>query len=211
MKLLKLCVPLLLASAGVSAELKSIDFLTPGDGLITHDTVSGLYWLDLDYTSTGEDKNPEFSFSKVRQDTQTLGHPLFGFSHASVEQVHELFINAGLNVTDIGNYKPAAYLQTKNYLNITGVTEVNLGNIRQLGYTGSTCGETLSYRFKRCPLLETYRSKQLIAAVSVRTGEVLDAYAFLASKAVDASNTIDVKTGHFLVTHYNPTKLNDRR
>ena len=45
-----LCACLIFPPVIVSADLISVDWKTPGDGLITRDTNSGLEWLDLTVT-----------------------------------------------------------------------------------------------------------------------------------------------------------------
>lgn len=95
MKKKMLVLALSLISSSAFADLVSKDFLTVGDGLITHDTVSGLYWLDLTYTSTGPNKNQQNSYLSIQQKNQSLGNPLFGFRHATIHEVKDLYISAG--------------------------------------------------------------------------------------------------------------------
>lgn len=200
---------MLLVSACASAELKSVDFLSRGDGLITHDTLSGLYWLDLPFTSTGPAANPELSYLSVQQKTQSIGNPLFGFTHATIEQVNELFTNAGLAVSDGGTYHKDGFLAAKRFLSMTGVTDVTVGRSRQLGYTSTNCSQAVAYSFKQCYSLSGYAQRHIISSVGIRDKTTFDAYAYLALKATDVNNSTETKTGHYLVTHYNPTLIRE--
>jgi hypothetical protein len=54
-----------------------------------------LYWLDLTYTSTGQNKNQQNSYLSIQQKNLTLENKLFGFRHATIHEVKDLFIMQG--------------------------------------------------------------------------------------------------------------------
>ncbi|VAW60984.1 hypothetical protein MNBD_GAMMA11-998 [hydrothermal vent metagenome] len=80
---------LLVLSSPLHAALVSSDYLTPGDNLITRDTVTGLEWLDLTVTQglspDAVQSNPVFSAQ--------------GFRYALTSDVSTLFQNAGITIT----------------------------------------------------------------------------------------------------------------
>ncbi len=201
-----LVLALSMMSASALAEFKTIDFLNVGDGLITYDRVSGLYWLDLTYTSTGPNKDAQNSYLAIQQKTQTAGHPLFGFRHATLHEVKDFYTNAGLSIRDNKKYETPAF-SARSYHDLTGVTYDNGINLKhQYGYTATVCSEVRSFNFKECPNLATYDDKNLIAAVLVNN-DLESSYTTLAHKSRDVSKTTEPYTGHYLVTHYNPTKI----
>jgi hypothetical protein len=92
MKLLRTVVfvsfSILLFSSFSWASLVEIDLSAPGDKLITFDTDTGLYWLDLTVTTN-------LSYNDVL--TQLgLGGSLEGFWYATVADVDSLQVSAGL-------------------------------------------------------------------------------------------------------------------
>jgi hypothetical protein len=200
-----IALALSISSTCALADLKTIDFLTLGDGLLTHDTISGLYWLDLSYTSTGPKKNPQMSYLAIQQKTQTLGHPLFGFNHATIDQVREFYTNAEMQILSSDNYVDGFTDKAHHYMSKTGVTyKYSERTQHQYGYTATTCREVRPLNFETCPFLSVYDNMNLIAAVGTRNSM---AFTSLAFKVADVSKTIGVNTGHYLVTHYNPTKI----
>ena len=89
------------------AELIQKDLKTPGDGLITLDTVTGLEWLDLTATI-------HRSYEDVSNQLHKGGE-FEGFTYASEGEVRALFTNAGIpNLSgdwDAANYQPTLALQ----------------------------------------------------------------------------------------------------
>jgi hypothetical protein len=92
MKLLRMMVLVstivLIASNFSSATLIELDLYNPGDKLITSDTDTGLYWLDLIVTQ-------DFSYndSLIKMNP---GGSLEGFRYATVADVYGLQVSAGL-------------------------------------------------------------------------------------------------------------------
>lgn len=92
MKLLRMMVLVsaivLLFSNFSSATLIELDLYNPGDKLITSDTATGLYWLDLTVTQ-------DFSYIDTRNKISS-GGSLDGFRYATVADVDSLQLSAGL-------------------------------------------------------------------------------------------------------------------
>jgi hypothetical protein len=198
MKKKLLVLALSFVSSGVFAELVSQDFLTVGDGLITYDTVSGLYWLDLSYTSTGPNKNPEHSYNAIKAKTQDVNSKLFGFRHATYTEVQTLYTNAGMGLT--GKYTPHIKAKADQYLATTGVTvSYSRTHKAQFGYLATTCQNTpVPTGYCKHTAYDHYH---LIAAVfSSSTG----AATVIPQKISDVSDSIDMNTGHYLVINYDP-------
>lgn len=198
MKKKLLVLALSFMSSGVFAELVSQDFLTVGDGLITYDTDSGLYWLDLSYTSTGPNKNPEHSYNAIKAKTQDVNSELFGFRHATYTEVQTLYTNAGMGLT--GKYTPTIMAEADQYLTKTGVTvSYSTTHNAQFGYLATTCQNTpVPTDFCKHTAYDHYH---LIAAVFSRS---TGAATVIPQKISDVSDSIDMNTGHYLVINYNP-------
>jgi len=107
------------------ATLITADYVMPGDGLLTFDTLSGLEWLDVTLTVNQ-------TYDQVR-----LG-PYYadGFYHATKEELQTLFIHAGTpdDGFDISQTYPA---ETKALARLLGVTLLTDGGERTLGFTGT--------------------------------------------------------------------------
>lgn len=78
---------LMATPSGASASLVSVDLFAVGDGLLTHDTVSDLVWLDLDQTRG-------LSFVQVTSDVG--GWMTAGLRFASLAEVSGLWTAAGM-------------------------------------------------------------------------------------------------------------------
>lgn len=199
MKKKLLVLALSFMSSGVFAELVSQDFLTVGDGLITYDTVSGLYWLDLSYTSTGPNKNPEHSYNAIKAKTLDVNSELFGFRHATYTEVQTLYTNAGMGLT--GKYTPTIKAEADQYLTKTGVTvSYSETSKAQFGYLATTCQDT-SASFGKCN--SSNMEYNLIAAVFTRRTGAASVIPHDVSMVSDGSN-IHMNTGHYLVINYDP-------
>ena len=72
------------------ASVSSVDWKTTNDALLSYDSQSGLYWLDLTYTES----------ETVSQVNNRLNNTdLTGFRYATIGEVIGLFANAGITVT----------------------------------------------------------------------------------------------------------------
>ncbi len=87
---------LVLFSATAGAAVISRDWKTPGDGLLTYDTVSGREWLDLTETRLSQ----YGSFELVLMQTQ-FGGDFEGFVPASITDVIELASSANIHTDSI--------------------------------------------------------------------------------------------------------------
>ena len=74
------------------AELIEEYLISPGDALITRDTVTGLEWLDVTQTANR-------SFNEISTKFG-VGQEFAGFRYATVEEVTVLFTNAGITVLE---------------------------------------------------------------------------------------------------------------
>ena len=85
------CACFTFISFNVSAAVVSTDWLTAGDNLITHDTVSGLDWLDLTETN-------DLSYDFVSGQLVTGGQ-FAGWRYATNTEVITLWNNFGINLS----------------------------------------------------------------------------------------------------------------
>jgi hypothetical protein len=97
--------PILLALAllifpGVSAraELVEIDFVLPGDKLVTRDTETGMDWLDLSFTA-------EFSPTALADGAYAFYGE--GWRHATTDEVCDLMVTLGLGFSPCPGYSYA--------------------------------------------------------------------------------------------------------
>lgn len=77
-----------LFASSAAAALSSTDWLAPGDGALTLDSATGLYWLDVPVTA-------DRTYFSVLANT-AVGQPLEGFRYATAAEVVQLFTNAGI-------------------------------------------------------------------------------------------------------------------
>ena len=123
MKLWKLAsvVATLILSSNANAAMVSMDLNTLGDGLITHDTVTGLNWLDLSVTSG-------MSYNDAHTNNP-------GWRYASNLEVEGLFEsmfdaysdNYPDNSSRIIGTTSTQYAQLTNFINLFGSTAQNIG------------------------------------------------------------------------------------
>jgi len=90
---------LLVVSFNVSAALLSIDWKTAGDLLITHDSVSGLDWLDLTETDN-------LSYNDVSSQLGT-GGDFEGWRYATAAEAEDLFVQFGLPIAFLLEIPPS--------------------------------------------------------------------------------------------------------
>lgn len=76
-------------SSIASAQLQSVDWLSPGDGLLTRDTVSGYLWLDLTQTTN-------ISYNDMDAALTNPASNFFGFRRGTSAEVDALFTSAGI-------------------------------------------------------------------------------------------------------------------
>jgi len=99
----------------VHAALISIDYLNPGDNLITLDTNSGLEWLDLTVTQGMSTDAVQSSAYITRE----------GFQYALLSDVTTLFNNAGITLFSRGGPISSGQINEINSLiTLTGATTV---------------------------------------------------------------------------------------
>lgn len=110
----------LIATTGsANAELLAVDLFTQGDGLLTYDTGTGLYWLDLTVTVN-------MSYNDVLNELNE-GGSLEGFRYATTADIDTLQVSAGLF--------PGLYFETTVFpfyldkmsqlINLVGITDSN--------------------------------------------------------------------------------------
>ncbi len=87
-------------TGSMSAAVISRDWVTPGDGLLTYDTLSGLEWLDLSQTLMGDYPGVTFEdrFQAVVAKTAS-GERFEGFRVATVAEAKQLILSSGINPT----------------------------------------------------------------------------------------------------------------
>ena len=90
------CTCLAVVSSNVSAALISADFETVGDNLITHDSISGLDWLDLSETRS-------LSYDYVSGQLGAGGQ-FDGFRYATTLEVIDLWASFGVDLSFDGDY-----------------------------------------------------------------------------------------------------------
>lgn len=125
----------LVASTSVQASLQSVDWQTTNDGLLTHDTQSGLYWLDLPTTERISVTRGGYTQDQIRI---RLNTDLVGFRYASVDEVNALFTHAGITLNNDGVYHPLDQ-SISDLIDLLGPTSVSGDTKRALGVTDSVC------------------------------------------------------------------------
>jgi len=108
-------VALVFFSGSIHAALISIDYLTPGDNLITLDTSTNLEWLDLTVTQGMSADAVEASSLITSQ----------GFRYAEFDDLNTLFQSAGITQTSYGDPIAAGEIeQVRNLIYLTGPTTI---------------------------------------------------------------------------------------
>lgn len=107
------CTCLVFTSFTLSASVVSTDWQAAGDNLITHDTVSGLDWLDLTETNG-------LSYDFVSRQLVTSGQ-FDGWRYATNTEVVALWNNFGINLsagqpTSINGFLDPAVAQAAGFL-----------------------------------------------------------------------------------------------
>lgn len=82
------CTCLVVVSFNVTAIPTKVDYLTPGDGLITYDVSTGLEWLDLTATAG-------MSYNDVILQMQDRHSSLFGWQYSTAGNVSTFFDSFG--------------------------------------------------------------------------------------------------------------------
>lgn len=97
-----------------SADLVNADWHTPGDGLLTHDTVSGLYWLDW---------TQGLNFSRNAMEAELLqpGSQFAGFRYATVAELQAFCVSGG--VPDVGGRTSANIPSVEHILSLLGAND----------------------------------------------------------------------------------------
>ena len=174
---------ILLISSAALADLFEEDLFAPGDGLLTRDTVTLLEWLDL--TSTTSVSPDEILAGAGPGPGGWVG---LGFSHATTEQVKQLFLHSGPVVTIVPypgayyehNYEPAVHLT-----NLIGMTSpLSTASFGLAKYT-------------------TLPGQYDAAAIGIDR----DKGAFATPYLMHPSSWSHWTTGNFLVRSYDPTPI----
>lgn len=97
----------------VHAELLSADWRVAGDGALMWDTISNREWLRLDYTAGLSVRQVQ---SQLGLDADGHEAAFYGFTHADVADVWQLFGNAGLTPVD-----PAPDVEAKRLISSWGL------------------------------------------------------------------------------------------
>jgi hypothetical protein len=95
------------------------DWKTSGDGLIAHDTVTGLNWLNLTVTTDQSYNYVESQFGP--------GGLYAGFQHATYSALYTFQVDAG--IPDIGVYTAANLVPVENLISLVGVTNTFSGGV----------------------------------------------------------------------------------
>lgn len=93
-----LCVGLAALSFNARAALIIVDWLTPGDDLITLDTVTQLEWLDFDYVSY-DFPHQEVRYDDVLDRLSDHNDILYGWRVATGEEAVRLWANWGVDLS----------------------------------------------------------------------------------------------------------------
>jgi uncharacterized protein YjbI with pentapeptide repeats len=126
--------PVIIYAPGAApvGTLTEADWHTPGDGLITFDSATGMEWLDL--TRTVNMSVADVSAQLV------MGGQFEGFSFATANQVGELFTNAGLSgyattfAFVLGNADPLQLTAATGLQDLWGITRRPFGNDISQGF-----------------------------------------------------------------------------
>jgi hypothetical protein len=94
-------IGLALAAAPAKATLLNVDYLTPGDDLLTEDTATGLEWLNMGPTRGSLQTSDGVSVNLILAGYG--GYIAAGFQFATLTQVAQLFQDAGITDTS-GSY-----------------------------------------------------------------------------------------------------------
>jgi len=95
------------------AALTSKDLVAPGDGQLTYDSSTGLSWLDLTNTIG-------YSYDAVLACTEQYTN--LGFRYATGSDVSQLLVDAGITEGRSTNWDVTNINNTKNLINLLGVT-----------------------------------------------------------------------------------------
>lgn len=208
---------LMVFSTSAIAELTVSDYLTPFDGLLTHDTKSGLYWLDLNFTSGGDDRAKSLAnnFENISKRTTIVGDVLFGFRHATLSEVEELYLNAGMEITYDKKYGNKNIAETDQFLSMLGHTKIitpDSGSVRkhQWGWTATTCAQA-SPIICNSTLSSTFGNIVIAGVSSYKSADLTTetAYASLMDKNIKPTGSLSLNTGHYLVINFHPRLLRE--
>jgi len=108
-------------AGGVDASLVSADWNSANDGLLTHDTVTSNYWLDLTETAGMSYNDVIAQFGP--------GGSFEGFRVATYDEVTELLLNAGIAMTISPTINPgqSIYDSYTSFIELLGATYESSG------------------------------------------------------------------------------------
>ena len=131
-RMLPICVLIGLATP-LSAAVIERDWLAPGDGLLTYDTVNNREWLDLTETILAQFPGGiiEFQYPNVVSQTGSGGQ-FEGFVVATESDVVELAVSAGIDINTLDfNTNEAASLE---FMNLLGATSRPGSSLESIGF-----------------------------------------------------------------------------
>src|SRR5262245_35225793 len=100
-----------LLGSSARGDLISADWKDPGDGLLTHDNVSGYDLLDVNVPANTSYNNIESQLGP--------GRKYAGFRHATRAELEALQVSAG--IPDIGEYTQANLVPVQNLMSLVGI------------------------------------------------------------------------------------------
>ena len=162
------------------ASVSSVDWKTTNDALLSYDSQSGLYWLDLTYTES----------ETVSQVNNRLNNTdLTGFRYATIGEVIGLFANAGITVNnDSVAHSSGEKVQFANLINLLGATQISGSVFRSIGVTGTTQGANFLV------------SSLYLDQSTSRTNASIDLMNIGLQASATGGFDATTKFGHFLVT-----------
>ena len=127
------------ATTPLSAAVIERDWLAPGDGLLTYDTVSNREWLDLTETILAQFPGSSTGSQYPNVVSQTgSGGQFEGFVVATESDVAELAVSAGIDINTLDyNSNEAASHELINLLGVTASTLPSLASIGVFPESGS--------------------------------------------------------------------------
>lgn len=214
MKLLKLAAISLCFFASQShAAIEVGDFLAEGDNLIIHDTYTGLFWLKTDYVYLSSKNNTPSSSNRTYREVEARlldsRDVLYGFHHASIDDVKTLLNNFGLQIPTECKFAASDMLTialTEKFNSLFGATYRTADGRNKIlnGYTSTTCTQA---KTSICSGPGT-ADKHHIALVGFNLIATTPQTAVCTTNnRVIGEDQAQPDIGHFLVTNSNPSKL----
>lgn len=194
------------------AAIEVGDFLKEGDNLIIHDTYTGLYWLKTDYIylpSKNTSLTPNRTYREVETRLQDSTDDLYGFRHASIEDVKTLIDSFGISIPSACKFTPAdiqTLALTEKFISMFGATYKTADGRKKIlsGYTSTTCAQSPT-SLCSAPGTSNKHHVALVGFNLISTSPQVTLC--LTNNRVIGEDQAQPDIGHFLITNYNPTKL----